>query len=325
MILAVCVTQMIGWGRGEKREIRHSGYVFDRKTPVDAETLRIYKDPDAFDAKNAGNYFKKGSVNSFTLKYFSFLDDAFKDSKKTDELFDRVRAFLNTVMAPADAERFLAEYRIYTRYQQDVYEKTMSWGTPVTAEEAIDYLHRLQGYRREVFGTAKADILFGPSVKLEEYPIRRGMIIDDETLYGAEKEKKLSSLNAEMWGDDGYAVESTAEPLDQYNEKLKIYRRDLDEMGSDEERNVAIRSFREQLFTPDQLKRLDAVDRSVFDEKKKEEVYIVQENRINNDNSLDGNGKKQKIWELQNRMFGDEADSFRRRLVVEKGDISAAE
>ena len=98
---------------------------------------------------------------------------------------------------------------------------------------------------------------------------------------------------------------------------LKIYQKDMAEMKSDEERQATIRQFREEFFTPEQVRRLDDVDRLMADEKKNEEDYFAQENEIKNDSNLDADGKAQKIRELQDQMFGSEAEAFRRRLVIE--------
>ena len=88
-------------------------------------------------------------------------------------------------------------------------------------------------------------------------------------------------------------------------------------MKSDEERQAKIRQFREEFFTPEQVRRLDDVDRLMADEKKNEEDYFAQENKIKNDSNLDADGKAQKRRELQDQMFGSEADAFRRRLAIE--------
>ena len=65
-----------------------------------------------------------------------------------------------------------------------------------------------------------------------------------------------------MWGDKADTIDNDTEPLDRYHEKFKIYQKDMAEMTSDEERQAKIRQFREELFTPEQARRLDDVDRS---------------------------------------------------------------
>jgi lipase chaperone LimK len=278
--------------------------------------VMIYLGKGEFKADDAKDYFKKEAINPYTLKYFFFLDDKFKNSRNTEELLQSVREYLDTIMPSDEADKLFSVYKTYVYYQRDVHDKTTTWGRPSTPEEAIDYLHKLQDYRRKVFGSDNADALFGPSVMLREYPIRRGMIIGDQDLYGAEKEKSLNDLKKDMWGDEADTIDNDTEPLDRYHEKFKIYQKDMAEMTSDEERQAKIRQFREELFTPEQARRLDEVDRITADEKKNEEDYFAQENDIKNNNNLDAGGKAQKIRDLQDQMFGSEAEAFRRRQVV---------
>ena len=41
--------------------------------------VRIYLGKSDFNANDVKDYFKKDVINSYTLKYFLFLDDKFKD------------------------------------------------------------------------------------------------------------------------------------------------------------------------------------------------------------------------------------------------------
>jgi lipase chaperone LimK len=312
--LAVIITVIIAviMTRGKKQE----GYVFDRNSKIGMKDVQIYLGQNEFKADDVRDYFKKDVINSYTLKYFLFLDDKFKDSRNPEELLQSVREYLATIMPQDEADKLFAVYKIYVYYQRDIHDKMTTWGRPSTPEEAIDYLHKLQDYRRKVFGDENADTLFGPIVKLQEYPIRRGMIIGNQDLYGAEKEKRLNDLKKDMWGEEADTVDNDTEPLDRYQEKLKIYQKDMAEMTSDEERQAKTRQFREEIFTPEQMKRLDDVDRAAAEEKKNERDYYAQENDIKNDNNLDADEKAQKIRELQDQMFESEAEAFRRRQIV---------
>jgi lipase chaperone LimK len=279
--------------------------------------VRIYLGASEFTTDNVKDYFKKDAINAYTLKYFLFLDNKFKDSRNTEELLQLVRDYLNTFLPPDEADKLFAVYKTYVYYQRDVQDKMTTWGSPSTPEEAIDYLHKLQDYRRKVFGSENADILFGPVVKMQEYPIRRGMIIGNQDLYGAEKETKLNALRKDFWGDETDTIDNDIQPLDRYFEKLKIYQKDMAEMTSDEERQAKTRQFREEFFTPEQVSRLEDLDRSIADEKKNEEDYFVQENEIKSNNYLNANEKSQRIRDLQNKMFGNGAEAFRRRQIIQ--------
>jgi lipase chaperone LimK len=313
ILIVICITAHFVSGK------KYKGYVFDNHSNIKAKDARIYLVPSDFNEDKAKDYFKNNVINSYTLKYFFFLDDRFKGTKDIEELLKKVHDYLYKEMqSREEADRLFAVYKTYTYYQQGLYNKTKSWGTPSTLDEAIDYLHKIQNYRREVFGNDIADALFGPSLKSEEYQIRRRIIAYDENKYGAEKEKILDELSTNMWGDEGNTIDSYNDPLNSYNEKLAIYQKDMAEMKSDDERQAMIQQFREEFFTPEQMSRLNEVDSSITDEKKKEEDYFAQENEIKNDSNLDADGKAQEIRKLQDQMFGSEADAFRRRLIIEK-------
>ena len=295
------------------------GYVIDKSSSIKLKDIEMYYRNVDFDDPSVKQYFADSVINPYTLKFFMVLDEKFKDSKNLEDHLERARQYLYSVMTQEEAEKLLALYRIYMNYQINLVAKSREWGSPSSAAEALEYLHKLQEYRREVFGRENADALFGASVKAQEYPLRRGAIIGDKDLYGADKEKKLKELNRDMWGDEAGAVEGYAKPYTRYQEKLKIYQKDLTEMKSDEDRQAKIKQFREQIFTEDQVKRLDEVDRIIADEQKKEDNYAAMESRIKSDPNLDAEEKEQKILELQGKIFGDEADAFRRRQAIQRG------
>ncbi len=295
------------------------GYVVDKNHTIKLKDIETFHSTIRFDDEDARDYFTNGVINNYTLMFFMSLDERFKDSKNIDDHMEKARQYLYSVMSPDEAERLLVVYKTYMNYQVNLADKTSQWGSPSTPEEAIAFLHKLQEHRREVFGREAADILFGVSVKAQEYPIRRNMIIGNKDLYGSEKEKRLRELNRDMWAEEAEAVEAYAEPYTRYQEKLQIYEKDLAELGSDKDRQARIREFREDLFTPEQVARLEDVDRIIADDRKKEEVYRSREERIRNDPNLDNAEREQKIKELQEGLFGDEADALRRRLAIEKG------
>ena len=216
------------------------------------------------------------------------------------------------------ADKLFDLYKKFVDYQLTLGEKTRDWGgMPKTTEGAIDFLHKLQDYRREIFGRDIADILFGASVKGVEYPLRRGAILGDKNMSSAEKEKKLKQLNEEMWGDEADKVDAYAEPYIKYKEKLAMYEKDLSGM-SEEEKKAQIRAFREEIFTKDQVQSLENVDKAIADNENKEKDYKASESEIMNDSSLSKEEKENKVQELQNQMFGGEADALRRRLAIER-------
>jgi len=311
--LAVIVLTLALRKRGDE------GFVIDQNQGIKLKDIELYYGRVDFNDNSVKEYFADSVINPYTLKFFMSMDEKFKDSKNLEDHMERARQYLYSVLPQDEADKILALYKVYMNYQISLADKTKEWGTPRTAEEAIALLHRLQDYRREVFGRENADALFGASVKAQEYPLRRGAIVSDKDMYGAEKEKKLKELDRAMWADEANSVEAYAKPYTRYQEKLKIYQKDLSEMKTDDERQSRIRQFREEFFTADQVKRLDEVDRVIADEQKKEDNYRALEQRIRSDPNLDGDEKEQKIRELQDRTFGDEADAFRRRQAIERG------
>lgn len=296
--------------------------VFDKSSSIKLKDIETYYDRVDFNDQNAKDYFKEKIINPYTLKFFMFLDDNFKEINNADDLLKSVHKYLNSIMPLDQAEKLFALYKTYLSYQLSLGEKTKDWGLPRTTEESVAFLHKLQDYRREVFGREVADALFGASVKAEEYPIRRMGIVNDKNMYGAEKEQKIQQLNQDMWGDEAGAVDAYAMPYTKYQEKLVMYKKDLSEMNENEKK-AQIHKFREEIFTPDQVQRLDDVDQAIADNKKKEDDYYVSENAITSDPNLSKEEKYKKIQELQNQTFGDEADAFRRREAIRKASEEA--
>ncbi|MBN2159648.1 MAG: hypothetical protein JW807_09645 [Spirochaetes bacterium] len=293
-------------------------YVIDDSYNIKLKDIETYYKRIDFDQENTGEYFSDGVINPYTLKFFISLDEKFKDDKDMEGHLEKVRQYLYSVMSQSDAEKLFAVYRTYMKYQKGLAEKVKEWGPPLNPEDAIKYLHRVQEYRREIFGREAADALFGASVKAQEYPIRRNVIIGDKEMYGAEKEEKLKELNRDMWGAEAEAVEGYAKPFTRYQEKLKIYQKDLSELETEEEKQAKIRELRQQLFSPEEVERLDDVDRAIAENKKKEEDYFASESRIKSDPNLDAAEKEQKIRGLQEATFGEEAEAFRRRQAIQE-------
>lgn len=311
-VLAILIIAGIAGRKG-----RDDGYVIDKSYNIKLKDIEaFYRDTD-FNDDSIKDRFAGGVINRYTLNFFMSLEERFKDATCIEDHMQKAREYLYSVMSTDEADRLLAVYETYLNYQKSLAVKSKEWGTPTSPEEAIALLHRLQEYRRDLFGRENADLLFGVSVKAEEYPIRRGAIIGNREMYGAEKEKRLEELNREMWGDEAGSVEAYAKPYTRYREKLRIYGRDLSEMSADE-KQAKVREFRDSLFTPEEVQRLDEVDRSVAEAKQKEDNYYALESRIMNDPDLDVDEKNRKIRELQDQTFGVDADAFRRRQVVEK-------
>ena len=68
-------------------------------------------------------------------------------------------------------------------------------------------------------------------------------LVNNEDLYGAEKEEQLKKLNEDMWGDEATAVEDMPKPYTKYKERLEIYSKDMSEMDP-ETRSEKIKEIR---------------------------------------------------------------------------------
>jgi len=300
-----------------KKENRDDDFVFDKSSDIKLKDIETYFKHIDFKEENARDYFKDSVLNPYTIKFLMFLDGNFKEFDNEKDLFDHVYQYLHASMPPEMADQLFDLYKKFVKYQLTLGEKTKSWGLPRTTEEAIDFLHKIQDYRREVFGRDVADILFGASVKAEEYPLRRGAILADQNMYGAEKEKKLQRLNEDMWGDEADNVETYVEPYIKYKEKLAMYARDLSEMD-EEGKKAKIREIREEMFSSEQIRSLEEVDQAIAAEENREKEYKIRENEIMNNSRLESAQKEDMVRELQNQMYGEEADALRRRLAIER-------
>lgn len=307
----------------EKDANLEDGFVFDKSSDIKLKDIETYYRHIDFKEEKAKDYFKDNAVNPYTIKFFMFLDENFKEFDNEKDLFENVQKYLSSTMPPEMADKLFDLYKKFVKYQLTLGERAKDWGMPKTTEEAVNFLHKLQDYRREYFGKDVADTLFGASVKAEEYPLRRGAILNNKNIYGAEKEKMLQQLNEDMWGDEANKVDAYAEPYIKYREKLAMYEKDMSEMN-DEGKKAKIRTIREEMFTPEQVRSLEEVDKAIDDEKNREIEYKARESEIMNDFRIEKAEKENMIRELQNQIYGDEADALRRRLAIEKGSPSAS-
>lgn len=319
IILLVVITAFLIKNRimTEKAE---DGFVFDKSSNIKLKDIETFYKHVDFGQENAKDYFKDGVVNPYTIKFFMFLDENFKEFDNKKDLLENVRKYLLSIMPAETADKIFALYEKFVTYELTLGEKAGKWGMPKTTDQAVDFLHKIQDYRREVFGKEVADGLFGAAVKAEEYPLRRGAILGDKSLYGVEKEKKLKQLNEDMWGEEAEKVDAYAEPYIRYREKLAMYEKDLSEMN-DDQKKAQIRTLREQVFTEDQIQKLEDVDKIIAEGEKKEKDYKAAESSILNDPNLSNTEKENKVQELQNQMYGGEADALRRRMAIERGPV----
>lgn len=285
---------------------------------VRAQDIQLNLKGIQFDNATIGKFFSNSTITPFTVKFFKFLQRRFRDMDYEAHL-RAVQEYLNQTMDPQRAAEMFELYKRFVTYEKNLADEAKGWSPPRTPQDAIKYLRKIQDYRRNFFGNDMADVLFGAQVKHQEYSLRKQSIIYNKDLYGVDKEKQIQKLRQDMWGEDAATIDSTMRPYDNYREKLAVYDKDLGELN-ETDRKAKVREYREQYFTADQVARLDKVDEQLETEKRTEEDYRAKEQKVMSDPNLNQQEKEQKIQELQNELFGDEAEAFRRRETIRQAE-----
>jgi len=292
-------------------------YISSTSEKIGYNDVREYLSRSDFSGQRADEYFKTGLVNRFTLKFFKYLQGQFRNMDYDSHL-ESVRKYLYSIMDTSEADEFLELYKKYVDYENRVAKAINSAGTMRSADDYLELLKKMKALQVEMFGNENADIIFGAMMKSQEYPIRRGGILNNNTMYAAEKEKMLKKLNSDMWGEDAAQVENSRKPYVAYNEALSLYSRDMSEMN-DAERQNKISEIRKNIFTDDVVKRLENVDKQLADEKLRDEQYSRDYNSIMNNSELSDADKTEEINNLQSRTYGEGAESVRRIENLNKG------
>ncbi|MCX7679359.1 MAG: lipase chaperone [Spirochaetes bacterium] len=292
--------------------------IISNNVSISAQDIYLNLKGIKFDDANITKHFSHSVVTPFTVKFFKFLQRRFRDLDYESHL-KAVEEYLYRIMDANRAAQMFELYKRFLEYEKKLIEAARKWPTPTNTHDAINYLRNVQKFRRDFFGNEIADILFGAQVKHQEYTLRKQNIINDKKLYAKEKEKLIKKLQEDMWGEDAATIDNAMRPYDQYREKLAIYEKDLSELD-ETSRKEKIKEFRQQYFSPEVVERLEKVDQEIEREKKIEEDYRTKEQRILLDQNLTAQQKEEKIRELQNEIFGDEADAFRRREAIRKAE-----
>lgn len=285
----------------------------------DGKALESDKNPDNLKKKNLDlkKIFAEGLINSYTtFKYFKHLEHLFRKSTSLGEHFEQVRQYLFAEFSESEAQKLFETYKNYLTCEMDLLEEFRNLTSAKSTEEAIRTLKQIQEFRRDRLGVELADKLFGADVKAKEYAFRRADIIGDNSLYGSAKEDLIKQLNEDMWGEDAQNIEKHPNDYNRYKEKIKVYKKDFDEIESEEMREAKIKEFRNEFFTPEIVKRLEGVDDQIAAEKQNEKDYREKERILLEDTKLTKATKDKKLIELQNEKFGEESDAFRRRETM---------
>ncbi|MDI6796163.1 MAG: lipase secretion chaperone [Desulfatibacillaceae bacterium] len=318
-----------------QEEKQEAAYIFDKTHPVSFQDIADARgaietdlekaassaaSPGVLEKSDLEKYFAgEFVVTPYTLQYFIHLTSLFKDAASLEEALELAREFIFSQMPQDQAQKVFALYKNYLETELALAETQRDWGVPQTIDDVIDLLRQIQDFRRERLGRAVADALFGPDIKVREYSLRRGAIVRDDELYGAQKQALIAGLSQDMWGQDAGLVESYHTPYNRYQEKLEMYKRDLAEMASPEAAQSLIREFREEFFTPEQVLALDEVDFQIAQEEKALAGFEQARQQILEDTELSDEEKQSRVSQLIDSTFGEEAQAFLRREAMEEG------
>lgn len=301
----------------ESINVNNDAYISDISEQIKYDDVKEYMAKVDFKDNRTTDLFKKGAVNKYTLKFFKHLQMKYKDMEYSDHI-EAVRKYLYSIMESGEADKFIDLYIKYIKYENLVSSAINSAGEIKSTEDYLKLLKNMKSLQQEIFGKEIAEIIFGVMMKSQEYPIRRGGIINDNSLYASEKEKLLKKLNSDMWGEDGNKVEQSRKPYVAYTEALSIYSKDMSEM-SDSQKNDKISEIRKSVFPPDVVKRLEDVDNEIEKEQQRDNQYKKEYDDIVNNNEISSEDKESKIRVLQDRIYGNESDSIRRIDSISKG------
>ncbi|MCP3923402.1 MAG: lipase chaperone [Desulfobacterales bacterium] len=201
--------------------------------------------------------FKDSTINKHTVRIARMLQMKFTDSTDFKSHYREVEDFLRIQFEDeSKIEELLNFYKKFTEFKMslDKPEHPLRQRNPETIDEAISLNNELQQYRRGLFGSEEADVLWGHEVKTSEYQLRKSKIMRANS-YGEEKEKLIAALNEETWGDK--AGEQGGETsFSQYENALTLYREDFSNMTDDESKEKR-KELRHRFLTSDEAKRLD--------------------------------------------------------------------
>lgn len=175
-----------------------------------------------------------GTVNRDTVDYFRFLQTHFNEGSSLQENTALIHQHLLTTLPRDKGEELFALYQKFVDFEFSVGEKTKGWKMPESANETLELIKKMQQLQQQHFGVETADLLFGGELKTMEYTARRSGILNDQSTPGAAKEALLNKLAVNMFGTDADKLDAQKNPYNLFEEKLLIYKNDLDKLGPTE-------------------------------------------------------------------------------------------
>lgn len=253
-----------------------------------------------------------------TLQFFQKVHHLFNKSKDLKSHIEEVRAYLFEMLPEEEAKVMLAVYEKYLNCEIVLASEYDSWPKPFDLQSKMANIERLYEFRVDYLGEELAKVLFEPGMKDQAYRLKQSEIVYNKDLYGEEKENMIEKLKNDTWGEDAEFLEDDTLPYNKYQKQLQIYAKDLSEIKSDIEKQEQIQEFRAKYFEPEAIKRLEAVDRQLLEEKSIEDAYRGAEKEILANSDLSEEEMQYQIEEAQNEFFKDQADAFRRSETMKK-------
>ena len=190
-----------------------------------------------------------GVVNRGTADYFRYLQTQFQTGATLQANTEAIRQHLMETLPKADADRLFALYEKFLSFELTVSGKTKNWEMPQSPSETLALITKMQQLQQETFGAEDADMLFGGELKGMEYTARSSAIYNDRVAGGAEKEALLKKLATDMFGAEGAKIDEKKNPYNLFEEKLLIYKNDLDKLEPPEQEKL-IQGLRAKYLPP---------------------------------------------------------------------------
>ncbi len=201
--------------------------------------------------------FKDSIINKHTINVIKMIQKRFNFSfNDINSHYKKVEEFLGTQFDDeAKVEDFYNFYKKYNEFEMaQINDSNSLWlKTPENPEEAISLTNEKQQYQREVFGYDVADTLWDEETKIHEYNMKILGILREDIYSAQVKEQLIEELKAETFGDNGGERDTIENLKARLYVKLAIHSEDLMDM-TDEERDRKIDEFKNEIFSPEELK-----------------------------------------------------------------------
>lgn len=214
-----------------------SSYIVDKHQNIPLKHTRLGEGPSEA-APAPLDHAAAGLVNRGTADYFRYLQTQFHTGATLHANTEAIRQHLMETLPKADADRLFGLYEKFLNFELTISAKTQNWEMPQNPSEALALITKMQKLQQETFGVEDADMLFGGELKGMEYTARRSAIFNDHVAGGVEKEALLKKLATDMFGAEGAKIDEKKNPYNLFEEKLLVYKNDLDKLEPPEQEKL---------------------------------------------------------------------------------------